>query len=135
MSEEEKQSMMRDMMPKMMKNMMGGGMRGMMGIMMGHKHGNSDDNSEFNPFDMCKEMMASVKQGHKTATLATPEIQNLFEDWVIQIEEEIIALQDKDENFTVEHLAEHFKISKESVYYFLTRLAQKGKLKINVVPS
>ena len=109
----------------------------MMGMMMGHKQdegneGNGD--SGFKPFDMCSEMISSIKQGHKTATLATPEIQGLFEDWVQQIEEEIIVLQEGRENLDAEQLAGHFKISKESAYYFMTRLAQKGKLKLNILP-
>lgn len=137
MTDKEKQNWMKDM-HKMMHHMkecggpmMGikGAMMGMKGAMMGMKHGRGE---KFMPMDMCKEMMSSLRQSHKIATLATPEVQGLFEDWVEQIEHEILDyLKDKDA-VEIKDLAAQFKISKDSAYYFVTKLAQKGKLKLNV---
>lgn len=138
MTDEDKKEMMSNMMPKMIQNMMGGNeggsmmgmMRNMMGSMMkGKKNMESND---FNPMEMCKEMMSNIRLSGKIATLSTPEVQGLFEDWVEQIENEIIEfIKDKD-SYNVEEIAKNFKISKESAYYFLTRLAQKGKINIKV---
>ena len=130
MTDDEKQNWMKDM-HKMLHHMQecGGPMMGMKGAMMGMKHGKD---AGFMPMDMCKEMMSSIRQSHRVATLATPEVQGLFEDWVEQIEKEILDyLKDKD-TVEVKDLASKFKISKDSAYYFLTKLAQKGKLNLNV---
>ena len=102
---------------------------GMMGAMMGRMHGKAE---KFMPWDMCKEMMSSIHQSHRIATLATPEVQGLFEDWVEQIEQEMLDyLKDKD-SVDIKGLANHFKISTDSAYYFLTKLAQKDKIKLKV---
>jgi hypothetical protein len=65
--------MMKDMMPKMM-----GGLN--MGDMMGEGGG---------PMDMCQNMMGAFQETAASAKFATPEVRNLFEEWSIQIEDEI----------------------------------------------
>lgn len=138
MSPEEKQNMMKSMMPKMMEMMMGSGgsMMNMMGSMMGmvKRGGGPDKDTEggFNPMEMCKQMMSTMRQSSDIATFATPEIRNLFEEWVRQIEEEIEQYIEKNASCEPGILASHFKISKESVLYILSRLAQKGKISIKV---
>src|SRR4030042_889163 len=133
MSDEEKKEMMNNMMPKMMQNMMGGKKGSMMDMMRNMMGGNKDSNNEdFNPMDMCKEMMSNMKQSNKIATMSTPEIRGLFEDWVEQIENEVFEFIKGKEEYDVEEIAKNFKISKESAYYFLTRLAQKNKIKLQI---
>lgn len=127
MTDQDKRKWMKDM-PQMIQHLRECG-GPMMGVMMGRMHEKSE---KFMPWDMCKEMISSIRHSHRIAALATPEVQGLFEDWVEQIEEEILVyLKDKDPA-DIKGLATHFKISKESAYYFLTRLAQKGKITLNV---
>lgn len=151
MTKEEKKDMMDNMMPKMMGQMMGGDdkssagenpMMNMMGSMMGGKGsmmdmmqsmmGNSGGDKESNPMDMCKQMMYKINQSSEIATFATPEIRQLFEEWVQQVDEEILDLIQKDSLVSVDSIAKHLKISKNSVIYFLSRLAQKGKISLNI---
>lgn len=143
-------------MKQFMKEMMnhdhkshGCGPQGMMGKMMGgRKHksshhpmmemmkmmmGEKGESEGFNPMDMCGHMMSMMKSSQRVSTLATPEVQGLFEDWVEQIEDEIIELYENEKSLSVSSVAEHFKISKDSAYYFLTKLAQKGKIDLEVV--
>ena len=128
MSEEEKKNWKRDM-HKMKHHMKahGGGLG--MGMMMGHRHGMMGN---FMPMDLCRDMMSSLHRSHRVAALATPEVQGLFEDWVEQIGKEILAYLKDKEAIEVEDVASHFKISKESAYYFLTRLAQKEKIDLKI---
>jgi hypothetical protein len=132
MTAEEKQSMMQNMMPKMMGSMMGGGtgspMMNMMSMMMGGK--NSTEGQTEMPWDMCKKMMSSISKTNDLATFATPEVKQLFEEWAAQIEEEIINYISESKIIETEKIAEHFKLSKESITYFLTRLANKGKINL-----
>ncbi|MDP4094953.1 MAG: winged helix-turn-helix domain-containing protein [Bacillota bacterium] len=156
MTKEEKEDMMNNMMPKMMEQMMGGGgqgsgggMMGMMSSMMGGKgsmmdmmssmmgNGNGSNKQEkkedgFNPMDMCQKMMSNMSKNNEIATFATPEVRQMFEEWVQQVDEEILVLVKENNVITPEELAEKLKISKNSAVYFLSRLAQKGKISINI---
>jgi hypothetical protein len=102
----------------------------MMGEMMGKMHGKFGKGHM--PWNMCKDMISSITQSHKIATMATPEVQGLFEDWVEQIEQEMLEYLKDRESVDINDLSSHFKISKNSAYYFLTKLAQKGKIKLDI---
>jgi hypothetical protein len=108
----------------------GGPMMGMMGAMMGKMHGKGGKGHM--SWDMCKDMISSIREGHKIASMATPEVQGLFEDWVEQIEQEILDYLKDKESVGIQDLTSNFKISKDSAYYFLTKLAQKGKIKLDI---
>jgi hypothetical protein len=132
-------------MMKMMSSMMGGNgsmmggspMMGMMNSMMSgsgpmmNMMGNQGE-QDSNPMDMCKEMMKNMSRNNDIATFATPEVRQLFEDWVQQVDDEIINIIKTDNTITPEQIAEQLKISKDSVLYFLTRLAQKDKITLNI---
>jgi hypothetical protein len=102
----------------------------MMGAMMGKMHGHGE--KRHMPWDMCKDMISSIRQSHKIATMATPEVQGLFEDWVEQIEKEILDYLKEKDSIDIKDLAGRFKISKDSAYFFLTKLAQKDKIKLSI---
>ncbi len=59
---------------------------------------------------------------------APPEIRRLFDEWLGQIEDEMLDYTNKAKSIDTEDIAKHFKLSKESVVYILTRLAKKGKV-------
>lgn len=135
-----------DGMMNMMQSMMSGNgsMMNMMGSMMENQdsmkgmmdHSSSKSNESistgFNPMEMCKKMMSTISQSNEIATYATPEVRQLFEDWVLQVDEEILGYIKDTASVDPDQIAEHLKISKNSVIYFLTRLAQKDKLKIKI---
>jgi predicted RNA-binding protein (virulence factor B family) len=141
MSTDEKKGMMNNMMPKMMSGMMDGKggsmmdmMKNMMGGMMGCKSETTEKNENetgFNPMEMCKKMMSNIGKSTDLATYATPEVRALFEEWAEQIENEILDYIKANDNADPEKIAEKFKLSKESVNFFITKLSQKGKININ----
>ena len=121
----------------MMKEMKHKMMSKMMASMMGEGHSPMDmmmnKNAQFAgegdmPWDMCQNMMSSFHENVEATKFATPELRQLFEEWIEQIEEEIVLFVDKAGNVDPEAIAEHFKLSKESVVFLLTRLAKKGKI-------
>ncbi len=57
-------------------------------------------------------------------------VRALFEEWTEQIENEIFNYIKETGTTDPEKLAEHFKLSKNSINFFLTKLAQKGKIKL-----
>ena len=139
MSGEERQAMMQNMMSKMMGGGKGSPMMNMMSMMMGRRGStektqsteadrrSSEEGMEM-PWDMCKKMMSSMSKTSELATFATPEVRQLFEEWAAQIEEEILTYVQESKTDDVEKIGEHFKLSRTSVTYFLTRLANKGKI-------
>jgi hypothetical protein len=144
MSAEERGAMMSRMMPQMMGTMTGGeGMMGMMGRMMGRMMGGGSGAAAGRasesgrteaqgagemPWDMCRKMMGAMTEGTQTARFATPEVRGLFDEWAAQIEEELLQFTKDAGGVDVQKAAEHFRLSRESTIYFLTRLAQKGKI-------
>jgi hypothetical protein len=130
MSAEEKQEMMKNMMPKMMGQMMGEGssMMSMMSSMMG----GGDDSDGEGPMGMCEKMMSGVALSSELATFATPEIRGLFEEWVQQLDKEVIDYIKEMKTTTPAEVAAHLKISKDSAIYLISRLTQKGILSVAV---
>jgi len=125
--DEEKREMMREMMTRMMG---GGGEPGahhhrmrMMKFMMG----GGKEGEGFDPMEMCRKMMGGAGRGGE-APFATPEIRTLFEEWARQMDEEILSLIDGGSPSDLDGLAAKLKISKESLIFFLARLAQKGEI-------
>jgi hypothetical protein len=130
MTSEEKQEMMKTMMPKMMGEMMGGaGGSSMMG-MMGSMCCGDEGPEGFNPMEMCHNMMSSISQSNEMAAFATPEIRGLFEEWVQQLDLEVLEFVKTVKSTDPEALASYLKLSKESAIYLLSRLAQKGTISI-----
>jgi hypothetical protein len=140
MSDDEKKEMMSGMMPKMMDQMMGGGstmgknpMTGMMSMMMGKGKSSADSGEENKmPFDMCKDMMSGIKETANTAKFATAELRGLFDEWSLQIENEILIFIKEKKTINITELVEKFSLSDESIKYLLTRLANKNLIDFRV---
>ena len=126
MTKEEKSSMMKEMMPKMMGQMMGGGGGfSMRDMMMGEEDG-------FNPKEMCKEMMTNMQQGSQTLALITPELRQLFEEWISEIEQEILDDVGSARATDIESIMSKLNLSKESVVYLIARLAKSEQLVLDI---
>lgn len=95
--------------------MMQGMMRGMMG-------------EGFSPMEMCRQMTQAVQKASEMAAYGTPELRGLFEDWLRQVQEEILEFVSKKGVVNAEEVAESFKISLESSAFILAKLAREGKL-------
>ncbi len=80
------------------------------------------------PWDMCNNMMSGMSRASVIDTNAPPEIKRLFDEWLAQIEEEILDYIKESGSIDTGKIAEHFKLSKESIIYMLTGLAKKGKV-------
>ncbi len=86
----------------------------------------------FNPMEMCRGMVGSITRSAEMATYATPEIRALFEEWVAQIESEVLEFLKGRATATPEDVAAHLKLSKDSAIFLLSRLARDGKITISV---
>ena len=114
----------------MMEN--GSFMSRMMGDMNSMGGGKKGPAGGFNPMEMCKKMMSSINQSSELATFATPEIRGLFEEWIGQLDHEVIDFVKQTKSTNPDELAAHLKISKDSAVYLLSRLAQRGVISFSV---
>jgi hypothetical protein len=103
---------------------------GMMSNMMGKM---KDEN--FNPMEMCKTMRESIAATAKIASLATPEVQALFEDWVSEVEKEILNIIKAEGQINPSAIADKLKITEDSALYFVSKLVRDKKIKVNVEPA
>jgi hypothetical protein len=81
--------------------------------------------------EMFERMVKDTEAEDELSKYATSELRALFEDWLIHLEEEIIAFALEREKTRPEDVAEAFKISKESANFILVRLAQKNNIHID----
>jgi hypothetical protein len=85
------------------------------------------------PMEMMQKMMGQMaKSGGKQALAvqATPELQELFGEWLTATEDKVLDLIAKNTTDTAA-IAAALKLSEASVIYLLTRLAQAGKITLN----
>jgi hypothetical protein len=83
------------------------------------------------PRGMFESMMGHASKPDDLAEYATPELRTLFEDWLLQLEEEIVSFASDRDAVTPDDVAEEFKVSRDSAVFLLKKLAQKGKININ----
>jgi hypothetical protein len=81
---------------------------------------------------MCSEMLFAVNKTASLAALATPELRDLFDEWMESLEYEALAVMDKHDDMDVATLAVALKISEESTIHLVAHMARKGKTVLGV---
>ena len=102
-------------------------------MMMGRRgpmHCCGDDKGE-ELWDACRSVMEAVGRANDLASYATPELRQIFEEWLGQIEGEVLQAVTESGQADVGSLAERFKLSAESVQFILFRLARQGKVDLS----
>jgi hypothetical protein len=83
---------------------------------------------------MCAEMLTAIRQTNALAVHATPELQQVFGDWLKEIErkaETAISQGEKEAGA----IASKLNITEDSARYVLNRLAQQGKITLSAKPA
>lgn len=106
----EKTQLMMNVMPKMMGNEMSM-MKIMCQQMMAPQIGNAKTSNTHGSNSCCSDKNESM--------FSTVEIKNIFDDWVLQVQEEINNLRTENKGISKEELAQKIKISVESLEYFI----------------
>lgn len=81
-----------------------------------------------NPIEMSKEVLSAISHSHELATYSTPELRGLFNDWLGEIEIEMLDFLKQRETASPTEVACHFKLKEESVIFILGKLAREGKI-------
>jgi hypothetical protein len=81
-----------------------------------------------NPIEMSKEVITAISHSYELASYSTPELRGLFDDWLNEIEKEILAFLKDRNRVDYNEIAQHFRLKHESVIFILGKLAREGKI-------
>ena len=78
------------------------------------------------PTHMCQSLVEKVAQSKQLQAITDPEILVLFEDWLEELEEEVLSLV-KDQNIRdAKTVAEKLKLSHRGAVFLLSKLKREG---------
>lgn len=77
---------------------------------------------------MSKEVLAAISNTYELSSYATPELKNLFNDWLSEIEQLITAFVNKKNRVDPDEVAREFKLQRDSVIFIISKLAREGRI-------
>jgi hypothetical protein len=77
---------------------------------------------------MCQKLVDRVAQSKQLMAVADPEILVLFEDWLDELEREVISLAQSRTPLTAPDLAAQLGLSHRGATFLISKLRQEGKL-------
>ena len=80
------------------------------------------------PTKMCQSLVDKVFQSKQLRTVAEPDILVLFEDWLEELEEEIIKQVQKTGPNDLEELARSLGLSQAGVNFLITKLKREDRI-------
>ncbi len=80
------------------------------------------------PKQMCRRLFDKVARCEQLADEAGPDILMLFEDWLEELEEEVLRIVKATGRAEPESLSEDTGLSRAGVLFILTKLGKEGKL-------
>jgi len=80
------------------------------------------------PTDMCQSMIDKVARSKQLTTVAEPEILSLFEDWLEELDGEVIAFVKKTGSTDPSDLAKGCGLSRSWAEFLITKLKKEAKL-------
>jgi len=81
-----------------------------------------------NPIEMSKEVLTAISHSYELGSYATPELRSMFHDWLGEIELRIIDFLGSRNRVNPQELANHFKLTTESIIFILGKLAREGTI-------
>jgi hypothetical protein len=77
---------------------------------------------------MCQRLVDRVAQSRQLMAVADPDLLVLFEDWLDELELEVISLFKKQGTLHPEDLAQKLGLSQRGATFLLSKLQREGKL-------
>jgi predicted transcriptional regulator len=77
---------------------------------------------------MCQSLMDRVAQSRQLMAVADPDLLGLFEDWLDELELEVISLFKKQGPLNPAELARELGLSQRGATFLLSKLTREGKL-------
>lgn len=80
------------------------------------------------PTQMCQSLVNKVAQSEQLQAVTDPEVLVLFEDWLEELETEVIATARKTDTRDASGLARELGLSAAGAAFLITKLERDGKL-------
>lgn len=80
------------------------------------------------PTQMCQSLVDKVAQSKQLAAITDPELLMLFEDWLEELEAEVLTILKTQGSLEEKALAEELGLSRRGATFLLSKLKREGKL-------
>jgi predicted transcriptional regulator len=80
------------------------------------------------PTHMCQSLVHKVAQSRQLMAVADPAILLLFESWLEELEEEVLAAMKQHPGSDADDLSENLGLSRSGAAFLLAKLKREGKL-------
>ena len=80
------------------------------------------------PKDMCQSLVNKVARSEQLQAVADPDVLVLFEDWLEELEQEVVAIAAREGTPDPEILGNKLGVSHAGASFLLTKLKTEGKL-------
>lgn len=80
------------------------------------------------PTSMCQSLVNKVAQSEQLMAVTDPEILVLFEDWLEELEREVIAFVNTHKSADAKELAKNLGLSEAGVRFLMTKLKKEDKI-------
>jgi hypothetical protein len=80
------------------------------------------------PKDMCRSLMDKVAQSEQLMAVADPDVLVLFEDWLEELEDEVVSIAQQTGSKDAEVIGEKLGVSHSGASFLITKLKREGKL-------
>jgi hypothetical protein len=77
---------------------------------------------------MCQKLVDRVAQSRQLMAVADPEILVLFEDWLDELENEVVLLAEKDGPINPTDLAQKLGLSERGATFLMSKLSREEKI-------
>ena len=77
---------------------------------------------------MCQKLVNRVAQSRQLMAVADPELLVLFEDWLDELENEVVSLAKKRSPLSSEDLAHQLGLSERGANFLISKLSREGKI-------
>ena len=80
------------------------------------------------PTKMCQTLVEKVAQSKQLSAVAAPEVIDLFESWLEELEGEVIDFTKRTDSLDPMDLAEGLGLSRSGADFLVTKLKREGKI-------
>ncbi len=77
---------------------------------------------------MCQTLVDRVAQSKQLMAVADPDLLVLFEDWLDELEREVISLQQRQGTLSPHDLRAQLGLSPRGAEFLISKLRREGKL-------
>jgi hypothetical protein len=77
---------------------------------------------------MCQKLVDRLAQSRQLMAVADPEVLVLFEDWLDELENEVVSLAKEQGRLTPADLARRLGLSERGATFLISKLSREGKI-------